>query len=168
MQFRGADLDRLPLEAVPTVRPLGIRAVCCVPLPGRDGPIGALVFGRHDPDGFTDEEVDQLEEVSSQIAIAVENRLAFGRIAALKEKLAEEKLYLEHEITQEHDFTEIIGDSAVLRGVLAQIETVAATDATVLLLGETGTGKELLARALHDRSSRRGQTFVPSARPPGS
>ena len=160
VQFRGADLDRLPLEAVPTVRPLGIRAVCCVPLPGRDGPLGALVFGRHDPDGFTDEEVDQLLEVSSQIAIAVENRLAFGRIAALKEKLAEEKLYLEHEITQEHDFTEIIGDSAALRRVLAQIETVAATDATVLLLGETGTGKELLARALHDRSSRRGQTFV--------
>jgi formate hydrogenlyase transcriptional activator len=160
VQFRGPDLDRLALEAVPTVRPLGIRAVCCVPLPGRDGPLGALVFGRYDPNGFTDDEIDQLVEVSSQVAIAVENRLAFGRIAALKEKLAEEKLYLEHEITQQHDFTEIIGDSAALRRVLAQIETVAATDATVLLLGETGTGKELLARALHDRSARRGQTFV--------
>ena len=153
VQFRGAELDELALEAVPTVRPLGIRAVCCVPLPGRDGPLGALVFGRHDPHGFTDDEVDRLLEVSSQVAIAVENRLAFDRIAALKDKLAEEKLYLENEITQEHDFTEIVGDSAALRHVLAQVETVAATDATVLLLGETGTGKELFARALHDRSA---------------
>jgi formate hydrogenlyase transcriptional activator len=160
VQFRGSELDRFALEAVPTVRPLGITAVCCVPLPGRDGPLGALVFGRHDPHGFTDDEVDQLTEVSSQVAIAVENRLAFARIAALKDKLAEEKHYLEGEITQQHDFTEIIGDSAALRQVLAQIETVAATDATVLLLGETGTGKELLARAIHDRSPRRGQTFV--------
>src|SRR4029077_10415717 len=122
---------------------LGINAVCCVPLPGREGTLGALIFGRRDPHGFTDDEVDQLAEISSQAAIAVENRLAFARIAALKDKLAEEKLYLEGEITQEHNFSEIIGDSAVLRQVLAQIETVAATDATVLLLGETGTGKEL-------------------------
>ena len=160
VQFRGAELDAFALEGVPTVRPLGITAVCCVPLPGRDGPLGALVFGRRDPQGFTEDEVDQLTEVSSQVAIAVENRLAFARIAALKDKLAEEKHYLEEEITQQHDFTEIIGDSAALRRVLAQIETVAKTDATVLLLGETGTGKELLARAIHDRSARRGQTFV--------
>jgi len=160
VQYRAADLDRCALEAVPTVRPLGIRAVCCVPLPGHEGPFGALIFGRYDPQGFSDDEVDRLAEVSLQVAIAVENRLAFARIAALKDKLAEEKLYLEGEITQQHNFTEIIGDSAVLRQVLAQIETVAATDATVLLLGETGTGKELLARAIHDRSPRRGQTFV--------
>jgi formate hydrogenlyase transcriptional activator len=160
VQFRGAELDRLAPEAVPTVRPLGIRAVCCIPLPGRDGPLGALVFGRYDAAGFTNDEVVQLAEVSSQVAVAIENRLAFGRIAALTEKLAEEKLYLEQEITKQHDFTEIVGDSAALRQVLAQLETVAATDATVLLLGETGTGKELLARALHDRSSRRAQTFV--------
>jgi formate hydrogenlyase transcriptional activator len=131
-----------------------------VPLPGHDGPFGALVFGRRDPQGFTGEEVDRLAEVSSQVAIAVENRLAFEHIAALKDKLAEEKLYLESEITQQHDFTEIIGDSPALRHVLEQIEIVAATDATALLLGETGTGKELLARAIHDRSPRRGQTFV--------
>jgi formate hydrogenlyase transcriptional activator len=160
VQFRAAELDRFTLDAVPTVRPLGINAVCCVPLPGRDGPLGALVYGRRDSQGFTDDEVGQLAEVSAQVAIAVENRLAFERIAALKDKLAEEKLYLEGEITQQHNFTEIIGDSAAVRQVLAQIETVAATDATVLLLGETGTGKELLARAIHDRSPRRGQTFV--------
>src|SRR5262249_32279151 len=153
VQFRGPDLDRFALEAVPTVRPFGIRAVCCVPLLGYAGPFGVLVFGRRDPDGFTEEEIDRLSEVSSQVAIAVENRLAFERIAALKDKLAEEKLYLEGEITQEHNFTEIVGDSAALRQVFAQVETVAPTDATVLLLGETGTGKELLARAIHDRSS---------------
>jgi formate hydrogenlyase transcriptional activator len=160
VQVRGADLDRFALEAVPTVRPLGIHAVCCLPLPGREGPLGALIFGRYDPQGFTDDEIAQLTEVSSQVAIAAENRLAFARIAALKDKLTEEKVYLEGEITQQHNFTEIIGDSAALRRVLAQVETVAATDATVLLLGETGTGKELLARAIHDRSPRRGQTFV--------
>jgi len=159
IQFRAVSLDRFAPD-MPAVRRLGINAVCCVPLPGHDGPIGALVFGRRDPQGFADGEIDQLAEVSSQVAIAVENRLTFERLAALKDKLAQEKVYLEGEITQQHNFAELIGGSAALRDVLAQIETVAATDATVLLLGETGTGKELLARAIHDRSARRGQTFV--------
>jgi formate hydrogenlyase transcriptional activator len=160
VQFRGADLDRFGDEAMSAIRALGISALACVPLLGHAGPFGVLMFGRRDPQGFADEAMDRLAEVSSQVAIAVESRLAFERISALKDKLAEEKLYLEGEIIQEHNFTEIIGDSAALRRVLAQIETVAATDATVLLLGETGTGKELIARAIHDRSARRGQTFV--------
>jgi formate hydrogenlyase transcriptional activator len=90
----------------------------------------------------------------------VENALAFRQIAELKDKLAKEKLYLEDEIRTEHNFDEIIGDSAALKDVLKQVEIVAPTDSTVLVLGETGTGKELLARAIHNRSTRRGRTFV--------
>src|SRR5437764_5416240 len=92
--------------------------------------------------------------------MAVANALAFREIAQLTEKLTEERLYLESEIRAEHPFGEIVGESHLLRDVLQQVETVAPTDATVLVLGETGTGKELIARAIHDRGSRRERTFV--------
>jgi formate hydrogenlyase transcriptional activator len=98
--------------------------------------------------------------VANQVAIGVENALAFGEIAELKDKLAQEKLYLENEIRGEMDFEGIVGQSSVLRYVLDLVETVAPSDSTVLLLGETGTGKELIARAIHDRSRRRERTFV--------
>jgi formate hydrogenlyase transcriptional activator len=94
------------------------------------------------------------------VAIAVENALAFREIAELKNKLTEEKLYLEDEIRTEHNFEEIVGESPVLKGLLSQVQTVAPTDSTVLITGETGTGKELIARALHNLSSRRDRTFV--------
>ena len=98
--------------------------------------------------------------MASQIAIAVENALAFREIEELKDKLAKEKLYLEDEIRTEYNFEEIIGESTALKRVLKQVETVAPTDSTVLILGETGTGKELIARAIHDLSGRRERTFV--------
>ena len=98
--------------------------------------------------------------MANQVAIGVENALAFGEIAELKDKLAQEKLYLENEIRGEMDFEGIVGQSSVLRYVLDLVETVAPSDSTVLLLGETGTGKELIARAIHDRSRRRERTFV--------
>src|SRR5437016_5744982 len=101
-----------------------------------------------------------IEEVARQVAMAVANVLAFREIAQLTEKLAEERLYLENEIRTDHPFAEIVGESRPLRDALRQVETVAPTDATVLVLGETGTGKELIARAIHDRSGRRGRTFV--------
>jgi formate hydrogenlyase transcriptional activator len=104
--------------------------------------------------------VELLTQVAQQIAIAVENGLAYREIADLKEKLRKEKLYLEEEIKTEYDFEDIIGNSAALKRVLKQVEIVAPTDSTVLILGETGTGKELLARAIHDRSSRRERTMV--------
>src|SRR5205807_1907502 len=94
------------------------------------------------------------------VAVAIENAMAFGEIGRLKDKLAEERLYLESEIRNEQSFEHIIGDSPALRRTLQQVEIVAPTDSTVLLLGETGTGKELLARAIHDRSHRRDRTFV--------
>ena len=104
--------------------------------------------------------MDLLSQVGAQIAIAVENALAFQEIANLKNKLAQEKLYLEDEIRTEHNFEEIVGESTALKELLKHVRTVAPTDSTVLICGETGTGKELIARAIHNLSSRRDRTFV--------
>jgi formate hydrogenlyase transcriptional activator len=119
-----------------------------------------LNVGRLDDHPFSQDEVEFLSRVASQVAIAVENASAFREIAELKEKLAGEKLYLEEEIRTEHNFEEIIGQSAALRRVLRLVETVATTPSTVLIHGETGTGKELIARAIHHLSPRRDRTFV--------
>jgi formate hydrogenlyase transcriptional activator len=119
-----------------------------------------LGLGRQRENAFTPEDVEFLTQVASQVAIAVENALAYGQIAALKDQLAQEKLYLEDEIRTERHFEEIVGQSAALRRVLQQVETVAATDATVLISGETGTGKELIARAIHQLSPRQPHAFV--------
>ena len=111
-------------------------------------------------DAFTEDDADLLAQVANQVAIAVDNALAFGQIAELKAKLAEEKLYLEDEIRTEHNFEEIVGESEALMRVLKKVETVAPTDSTVLIQGETGTGKEVIARAIHNLSKRRDATFV--------
>ena len=109
---------------------------------------------------FSRDDVKFLMQVAGQVAIAVENALAFSKIAQLKEKLTQEKLYLEDEIRTELNFEEIVGKSAALRRVLQQVATVAPTDSTVLIYGETGTGKELVARAIHNLSSRQSNAFV--------
>jgi formate hydrogenlyase transcriptional activator len=98
--------------------------------------------------------------VAGQIAIALDNALSYQRIEELNAQLAEEKVYLEDEIRTDHGFEEIVGQSRALKSVLKQVETVAPTDSTVLIFGETGSGKELVARAIHDLSSRRQGTFV--------
>jgi formate hydrogenlyase transcriptional activator len=138
----------------------GFKAGCVLPLISRSRVLGTLGLGRRDENAYTDDEVQFLMQVANQIAIAVENALAYGEIRALKDKLALEKLYLEDEIRSERPFEEIIGKSTALRRVLRQVETVAPTDATVLIYGETGTGKELIARAIHNLSPRRPQAFV--------
>src|SRR5439155_1039555 len=125
-----------------------------------DRGLGTLTVGNHQPDAFTPASVAMIEAVARQVAMAVANALAFREIAQLTERLAEERVYLESEIRAEHPFGEIVGESRPLRDVLQHVETVAPTDATVLVLGETGTGKELIARAVHDRSGRRERTFV--------
>jgi formate hydrogenlyase transcriptional activator len=109
---------------------------------------------------FSADDVDFLKHVAGQITIALENALAYREIANLKDKLAQEKLYLEDEIRSEINFEEIIGESAALKAVLTRVQTVATSDSTVLILGETGTGKELIARAIHEASRRKGRTFV--------
>jgi formate hydrogenlyase transcriptional activator len=137
----------------------GLKAHCLIPLVSHDRPVGVLVLARRG-EGFTHEDVDFLREASGQIAIAIENALAYHEISELKDKLAQEKLYLEEEIRSEMNFENIIGNSPPLKHVLELVETVATSDSTVLLLGETGTGKELIARAIHDRSRRKERTFV--------
>ena len=121
---------------------------------------GSLNVGRFRDSAFTPEDVELLTQVAQQIAIAVENSLAYREIAELKEKLSEEKLYLEEEIRTTYNFDEIVGESAQLKRALQQVEIVAPTDSTVLIQGETGTGKELIARAIHHLSARRARTFV--------
>src|SRR5262245_40336878 len=138
----------------------GVKVFCSVPLLSRDRALGALNVGHSREDPFSPEEVELLGEVAKQIAIAVENAQAYRETTELKDRLAKENLYLEEEVRTDHNFGEIVGDSAALRRVLKQVETVAPTGSTVLIRGETGTGKELVARALHDLSPRRDRTFV--------
>ncbi|HXO93451.1 MAG TPA: sigma 54-interacting transcriptional regulator, partial [Candidatus Acidoferrum sp.] len=153
------DRRELGTEIYELVVAEGLNAHCLIPLVSRDRPVGVLILARSG-EGFTDEDVDFLREASGQIAIAIENALAYHEISQLKDKLAQEKLYLEEEIRSEMNFENIIGNSPALKHVLELVETVATSDSTVLLLGETGTGKELIARAIHDRSRRKERTFV--------
>src|SRR5689334_23400924 len=138
----------------------GIRAQCIIPLVNRDRVLGILCPSRTTETPFVPEDVDFLSRASGQIAIAIENALAYHEISELKEKLAQEKLYLEEEIRSDSGFERIIGKSAPLKHILELVDTVAPSDSTVLLLGETGTGKELIARAIHDRGRRKDCTFV--------
>ncbi|MCS6286478.1 MAG: sigma 54-interacting transcriptional regulator [Nitrospira sp.] len=138
----------------------GVKSACCVPLLLRDRTLGALNVGSLQEGAFTQADAEMLSEVAKQIALAVANSLAYQEIAALKDKLAKEKVYLEEEIQTGYNFEEIVGESQALKRVLNQVRTVAATDSTVLILGETGSGKELVARALHNLSNRRERTFV--------
>jgi formate hydrogenlyase transcriptional activator len=157
---RGAELDRYPSEVMKILREDGIQTICCIPLVTHGRTFGTLNVASRRLEAFPDREISLLQQVGAQIAIAVENALAFKEIDALKDKLAEEKLYLEEEIRSEFNFEEIIGDASSLKRALAQVEVVAPTDTAALILGETGTGKELIARAIHNLSPRRQRTFV--------
>jgi formate hydrogenlyase transcriptional activator len=137
-----------------------LKAHCIIPLVNRGRALGLLSISRRTEASFTPEDVEFLSQAAGQIAIAIENALAYQEISELKDKLAQEKLYLEEEIRSEMNFENIIGKSPALQHVLEMVETVAPSDSTVLLLGETGTGKELIARAIHDRSRRKERTFV--------
>jgi len=138
----------------------GMKAFCLIPLVSRGRFLGILSILRTTETQFTPDDLDLLTQASGQIAIAVENALAYHEISELKDKLAQEKLYLEEEIRSEMNFENIVGSSPTLKHVLELVETVASSDSTVLVLGETGTGKELLARAIHDRSRRTQRTLV--------
>ena len=139
---------------------LGCKSACSVPLVTSNGTLGTLEIGRTTSDVWTDEDVDFLVQVARQIAIAVENALAYRQLREMKERLATEKLYLEDEIRLDHNNGNMVGQGAAFQSVLKGVQIVAPTDATVLILGETGTGKELVARAIHELSSRRTGSFV--------
>jgi len=138
----------------------GLKTVCFIPLVNRGRALGILGLARATEDTFTPEDVEFLSQAAGQIAIAIENALAYQEISELKDKLAQEKVYLEEEIRSEMHFEQIVGASPALKHVLQLVETVAPGDSTVLLFGETGTGKELIARAIHDRSRRKERTLV--------
>jgi formate hydrogenlyase transcriptional activator len=160
MRFERTDILALTAEIAGLLLAEGVESMCCAPLTVHDRRLGTLNVGRLGGKPFSADDAELLAAVANQVAVAVENALAFQEIAELKDKLAAEKVYLEDEIRTAHNFEEIIGDSPALKRVLHQLETVAPTDAAVLIRGETGTGKELIARAIHDLSGRRERTFV--------
>ena len=153
-------LSREELRQEPMPAHFEIGSLAHMPLKGRNGVVGVLSLGSYRENAFSAEDVAFLTQIARQVAIAIENALAFGEVSDLKNKLTLEKLYLEDEIRSELQFEEIVGKSETLRRVLAQVETVAPTDSTVLIYGETGTGKELIARAVHNLSARKSSNFV--------
>jgi formate hydrogenlyase transcriptional activator len=153
-------LCRESLGVVPLAEAEGVESLCYIPLISRSRTLGLLCLGRLAPIPFSPRDLEFLTLVANQVAIAIENALAYREIAELKDRLAQEKVYLEDEIRSELNFEEIVGQSPALRSLLQEIETVAPTDSTVLIYGETGTGKELIARAIHNLSGRSKGAFV--------
>jgi formate hydrogenlyase transcriptional activator len=138
----------------------GVRSYVIVPLVVRGGGVGVLAVASTAPDQYSDEDVRFLQQVAGQVALAIANMIAYEEIAALKARLEHENVYLQEEIQREHNFVEMVGNSPALLALLRRVEQVAPTDSTVLISGETGTGKELIARAIHARSARRERALV--------
>ena len=156
-----ADIERqFPPAVAARLRSESIISIVTLPLLGREGPIAQMSLGSRRPKAFAKEDIPILMQVANQIALALDNALAYERLNASRNHLEDQRLYLESEIVSESGFEDIIGKSKALRRVLAQIPIVAPTDSTVIIHGETGTGKELIARAIHRRSSRSSKTFV--------
>jgi PAS domain S-box-containing protein len=147
-------------ESVRHLTELGMQSGCWVPLLHRGEPIGTLAVASRLEAAFVLRDAEMLGQVAGQVAIAVNNAMTFRQIAELRDRFRLEKQYLEEEINVENRFEDIVGESTELRQVLRDIETVAPTGATVLIQGETGTGKELLARAIHRLSPRKERTFI--------
>jgi formate hydrogenlyase transcriptional activator len=138
----------------------GVRSYIIVPLVVHGRSIGVLAVASVNPSQYSETDATFFREVANQVALAVENMKAYEEIAALKARLERESVYLQEEIQREHNFTELIGNSAPLLALLRKVEQVAPTDSTVLIAGETGTGKELIARAIHARSGRQERALV--------
>jgi len=162
-QGRILNFDEMDALAPATARVMeaeGVRSFCAMPLVAHGEALGVLAVGSRRDGFFSQGDLDFYTQVAGQVAIALENALSYRRIEELNARLAEEKVYLEDEIRTDSLFEEIVGQSRALKANLKQVETVAPTDSTVLICGETGTGKELLARAIHNLSGRRQGTFV--------
>jgi formate hydrogenlyase transcriptional activator len=158
--FLTEDLERIGSNFTRKVLADGIKKVCCVPLISRGRALGTLAVASLKSDPFLQAEIELLQHVAPQVAIALDNSRAYGEISSLKDKLAKDKVYLEQEIRDSITPSEIIGKSQAVASVLEQVKTVAPSNATVLILGETGTGKELVANAIHKLSPRGSQRFV--------
>jgi formate hydrogenlyase transcriptional activator len=151
---------RFPASIAQMLRAESITTVAVLPLATASGLIGAMSLGSRRERRFGQADLDLLSQVSSQISLAIDNALAYGRLTASRDQLEDQRSYLESEINSEYSFEDIIGKSAAFQKVLEQVSIVAPTDSTVLLHGETGTGKELIARAIHNLSARSQRTFV--------
>jgi formate hydrogenlyase transcriptional activator len=154
------EIEGVSAPALRALKTESIRSLITAPLVTAQGVAGIIALGSRQPRYFTQADLDLLLQVEHQMTLALDNAIAYGRLDAFKNRLQDEKLYLESEIRSELKFDDIIGDSPALRKVLEQVSVVAPTRSTVLLLGETGTGKELIARAIHNASPRRERTFV--------
>jgi len=154
------DIEKLPLAVLERLKAESIVALAAAPLGTSNGPFGFISMGSKRPNKFGQEDLDILSQISAQISLALDNALAYGRLRASRNRLEDERLYLESEIRAEYNFEDLVGKSPALRRVLDQVEIVAPTGSSVLLRGETGTGKELIARAIHSHSPRRDRTFV--------
>ena len=158
--IRNLSLTEFPAEIIKRGAAAGLKSGCAVPLISHGRALGTLSVVSTRAEAFSDDDAKLFSWIGAQVALAATNSMAYQEISSLRDKLAKEKLYLEEEIQTEYNFEEIVGDSRALKLLLKEIQTVAATDSTVLILGETGSGKELVARALHNRSNRRERTFV--------
>ncbi len=154
------DVEQFGSDIAQRILAEGLKCAYCLPLISHGRPLGTLVVASLSEESFPERDAELLRQVASQIAIGVENALSFGKVVERANRLTEEKLYLQDEIRSEYNFEEIIGASSTLKQVLQQVQTVAATDSTALIYGETGTGKELIARAIHNLSARRERTLV--------
>lgn len=152
--------DRFPDGFVGGWTEMGMKSGCWLPLLNRGRALGVLIVGSRREAACREQDVSVLSHLANQVALALDNAEAFRQVAELKDRLAEEKAYLEEELRTEYNFEEAVGGSPALKRTLKEVETVAPTDATVLILGETGTGKELIARATHNLSARSERTFV--------
>lgn len=158
--FGREELEKIGSDFTRKVLAEGIQKVCCVPLVSGGRALGTLGVASLKPEPFMESEIELLQQVAPQVAIALDNSRAYGEISSLKDKLTKEKVYLEQEIRDSFNFENFIGQSEALNRVLDQVKTVAPSTATVLVLGETGTGKEMVARAIHRLSARAPANFV--------
>jgi formate hydrogenlyase transcriptional activator len=138
----------------------GIQSYCVVPLVARGNSIGTFTVWSESKYRYSEADAELLQEVANQVALAIANMKSYEEIAALKARLEKENVYLQEEIRTEHNFEEIVGNSPALLELLRRVDQVAATDSSVLIYGETGTGKELIARAIHNRSLRKSRPLV--------
>jgi formate hydrogenlyase transcriptional activator len=158
--FSKEDLGGFEEETAKRLLEEGLKSLCCIPLERPGSPLGVFVLGSTRPSAFNAADLDLLRQIAGQLSIAIENHRAATEIEALKQRLSDERKYLGGEIKNEGKFTEIVGDGPALKRTLDQVATVASSEATVLILGETGTGKELIARAIHRMSRRKDGPFI--------
>lgn len=138
----------------------GIQSYCVVPLVAMGKSIGTFTVWSEAKNRYSEADAELLQEVANQVALAIANMKSYEEIAALKARLEKENVYLQEEIRTEHNFEEIVGNSPTLLELLRRVDQVAPTDSSVLIYGETGTGKELIARAIHNRSLRKNRPLV--------